>query len=214
MNQRLKFWGLAIVVLSAWGVAPAAPAKPKAEPKIVAETPACAPADAAARKPVIRHLDRKIDGSDLKRIWFYRKQLPEKFYRRNNFGWAWADIEGLEKKEYFAHSGIQSLDGLSKVVARRLKGMSFSPEKGKGRFQTLFVDYLGNIDGPNALPRWFDTEYKMLEDIAARLPDPSAAGKIRLYTNLEPCPSCRGVMDQFLAVYTNVEMEVFYEWPP
>ena len=55
MNQRLKFWGLAIVVLSAWGVAPAAPAKPKAEPKIVAETPACAPADAAARKPVIRH---------------------------------------------------------------------------------------------------------------------------------------------------------------
>ena len=37
MNQRLKFWGLAIVVLSAWGVAPAAPAKPKAEPKIVAE---------------------------------------------------------------------------------------------------------------------------------------------------------------------------------
>ena len=214
MNQRLKFWGLAIVVLSAWGVAPAAPAKPKAEPKIVAETPACAPADAAARKPVIRHLDRKIDGSDLKRIWFYRKQLPEKFYRRNNFGWAWADIEGLEKKEYFAHSGIQSLDGLSKVVARRLKGMSFSPEKGKGRFQTLFVDYLGNIDGPNALPRWFDTEYKMLEDIAARLPDASAAGQIRLYTNLEPCPSCRGVMDQFLALYTNVEMEVFYEWPP
>ena len=214
MNQRLKFWGLAIVVLSAWGVAPAAPAKPKAEPKIVAKTPACAPADAAARKPVIRHLDRKIDGADLKRIWFYRKQLPEKFYRRNNFGWAWADIEGLEKKEYFAHSGIQSLDGLSKVVARRLKGMSFSPEKGKGRFQTLFVDYLGNIDGPNALPRWFDTEYKMLEDIAARLPDASAAGQIRLYTNLEPCPSCRGVMDQFLALYTNVEMEVFYEWPP
>ena len=214
MNQRLKFWGLAIVVLSAWGVAPAAPAKPKAEPKIVAETPACAPADAAARKPVIRHLDRKIDGADLKRIWFYRKQLPEKFYRRNNFGWAWADIEGLEKKEYFAHSGIQSLDGLSKVVARRLKGMSFSPEKGKGRFQTLFVDYLGNIDGPNALPRWFDTEYKMLEDIAARLPDASAAGQIRLYTNLEPCPSCRGVMDQFLAIYTNVEIEVFYEWPP
>ena len=214
MNQRLKFWGLAIVVLSAWGVAPAAPAKPKAEPKIVAETPACAPADAAARKPVIRHLDRKIDGADLKRIWFYRKQLPEKFYRRNNFGWAWAEIEGLEKKEYFAHSGIQSLDGLSKVVARRLKGMSFSPEKGKGRFQTLFVDYLGNIDGPNALPRWFDTEYKMLEDIAAQLPDSSAAGQIRLYTNLEPCPSCRGVMDQFLALYTNVEMEVFYEWPP
>lgn len=142
------------------------------------------------------------------------QEAAEQFYRRNNFGWAWADIEGLEKKEYFAHSGIQSLEGFSKTVARRLKDMSFSPEKGKGKFQTLFVDYLGNVDGPDALPRWFDTEYKMLEDIAARLPDTAVHGKIRLYTNLAPCPSCRGVMDQFLALYTNVDLEVFYEWPP
>ena len=214
MNRTARIWIWAAGVALAWSVAPAPAAKPKTEPKPVAETPASTVVNVVARKPDVRHLDRKKDREDLKRIWFYRKQLPEKFYRRNNFGWAWADIERLEKKEYFAHSGIQSLDGLSSIVARRLKDMSFSPEKGKGRFQTLFVDYLGNIDGPNALPRWFDTEYKMLEDIAARLPDPSAAGKIRLYTNLEPCPSCRGVMDQFLAVYTNVEMEVFYEWPP
>ena len=210
MNRTLRIWALAAWVGLAWGAAPAPAAKPKAEP--LAKT--CEPAEAAARKPVIRHLDRKIDGADLKRIWFWRKKLPEKFYRRNNFGWAWAEVEGLEKKEYFAHSGIQSLEGLSSVVAKRLKGMSFSPAKGQGKFQTLFVDYLGNIDGPNALPRWFDTEYKMLEDVAARLPDVAVRGKIRLYMNLEPCPSCRGVMDQFLAVYTNVEMEVFYEWPP
>ena len=209
MNRTKKIWIWAAGIGLAWGVVSAPAAKPKAESK----APAGA-TEVAARKPEIRHLDRKKDGADLKRIWFYRKQLPEKFYRRNNFGWAWAEIAGLEKKEYFAHSGIQSLEGLSSVVARRLKGMSFSPEKGKGRFQTLFVDYLGNIDGPNALPRWFDTEYKMLEDVAARLPDASAAGQIRLYTNLEPCPSCRGVMDQFLAIYTNVEIEVFYEWPP
>ena len=211
MNRTTIIWTWAIVVLSAWILtpAPAAPAK-----KTEAKSSVCPPADAAARQPVIRHLDRKIDGADLKRIWYWRKKLPEQFYRRNNFGWAWAEIEGLEKKEYFAHSGIQDLDGFSKPVARRLKGMSFSLEKGKGRFQTLFVDYLGNIDGPNALPRWFDTEFKMLEDVAARLPDTAVRGKIRLYTNLEPCPSCRGVMDQFLALYTNVEMEVFYEWPP
>ena len=179
-----------------------------------AETKAAAAAEAPAREPEIRHLDRKKDAADLKRIWFYRKKLPEPFYRRNNFAWARADIEGLEKKEYFAHSGIQNFDGLSKSAAKRIQGMSFSPEKGKGKFQTLFVDYLGNIDGPNALPRWFDTEYKILEDIAARLPDPSVSGSIRLYTNLEACPSCRGVMRQFLATYTNVEMLVLYEWPP
>ena len=194
----------------AWGMASAPAAKPKADPP----APVCQPADAAARKPEIRHLDRKKDAADLKRIWYWRKKLPEKFYRRNNFGWAWAEIEGLDKKEYFAHSGIQNFDGMSKSAAKRIQGMSFSPEKGKGRFQTLFVDYLGNIGGPNALPRWFDTEYKILEDIAARLPDPSVLGSIRLSTNLEACPSCRGVMRQFLAVYTNVEMLVLYEWPP
>lgn len=168
---------------------------------------------ASVREPEIRHLDRKLDAADVKRIWFYRKKLPEPFYRRNNFAWARADIEGLEKKEYFAHSGIQDFDGLSTRAAKRIKDISFSPEKGKGRFETLFVDYLGNVGGPNALPRWFDTEYKILEDIASRLPDPKVKGTIRLYTNLEACPSCRGVMRQFLAAYPNVEMLVLYEWP-
>ena len=201
-----------ILGLAAWiGLAGLAQAgKPETESGAVAETTVVA----AVREPEVRHLDRKKDAADLKRIWFYRKKLPEPFYRRNNFAWARADIEGLEKKEYFAHSGIQDLDDFSKSVAKRLKGMSFSPERGKNRFQTLLVDYKGNVGGPDALPRWFDTEYKILEDIAARLPDPAVKGTIRLYTNLEACPSCRGVMRQFLAVYTNVDMLVFYEWPP
>lgn len=200
--------GLAGVV--AWAGEPSVAAEEAATAVAVAAVPSIA----AAREPEIRHLDRETDAADLKRIWRLRKKLPEEFVRRNNFGWAWADIEGLEKKEYFAHSGIQNFNGLSARAAKRIQGISFSPEKGKGRFQTLFVDYLGNIDGPNAMPRWFDTEYKMLEDIAARLPDPSVSGRIRLYTNLEPCPSCRGVMKQFMAAYTNIEMVVFYEWPP
>ena len=191
--------------LAGFAPADAAPAKTNANPEGAA---------APSRAPEIRHLDRDKDRADLKRIWHFRKKLPEPFYRRNNFAWARAEIEGLEKKEYFAHSGIQGLDGFSKRVAKRLKGMSFSPEKGAGKFKTLFVDYRGIVASPDALPRYFDTEYKMLEDIAARLPDAAAAGRIRLYTNLEPCPSCRGVMRQFLAIYTNVEMAVFYEWPP
>ncbi len=166
------------------------------------------------REPVIRHVDRQRDHADLERIWYYRKKLPEPYYRRNNFGWARADIAGLDKQEYFAHSGIQSLDGFSKRVAKRLKGMSFSPAKDQAKFKTLFVDYRGVVDSPDALPRYFDTEYKMLEEMAARLPDTGVAGNIRLYTNLEPCPSCRGVMEQFLAMYTNIQMEVIYEWPP
>ena len=212
MKRTVEIWVLAAGIALACGAFSAPAAKPKETTP--APAPVCLPADASARKPVIRHLDLKIDGADLKRIWYWRKKLPEQFYRRNNFGWAWAEIDGLEKKEYFAHSGIQSLEGFSKPVARRLKGMSFSPEKGQARFETLLVDWRGNLGGRDALPRWFDTEFKMLEDVASRLPDTAVRGKIRLYTNLEPCPSCRGVMDQFLALYTNVEMEVFYEWPP
>ena len=182
------------------------------------DAPEKAPAKVAAarsaeREPIIRHLDPEEDAADYKRIWEVRRRLPREFQWRNNFGWARADVEGLEKKEYFAHSGIQNLDGFSAAVAKPLADMSFSPEKGKGLFTTLFVDYRGNVDGPGAIPRWYDTEYKMLEDVAARLTNRAAKGTIRLYTNLEPCPSCRGVMRQFLARYPNVELEVLYEWP-
>jgi hypothetical protein len=173
-----------------------------------------APPAAAAREPEIRHLKPRKDAADLKRIKFYRAKLPLALRWRNNFAWARAEIEGLAQKEYFAHSRIQDLDDFSARQAKRLQGISLKTEKEKARFQTLFVDFRGNIGGPDALPRHFDTEYKILEDIAARLPDSAAAGTIRLYTNLEPCPSCRGVMRQFLVAYSNVTMEVLYEWPP
>jgi hypothetical protein len=38
-------------------------------------------------------------------------------------------------------------------------------------------------------------------------------GRILLYTELEPCRSCWGVKKQFLAIYTNIEIEVLYNWP-
>ena len=203
MRGFKKKWQWAVGFLLVCGLPVLAPAQPPTEPVPL-----------AAREPEIRHLDRQQDHADLQRIWYFRKQLPEKFYRRNNFAWAWAEIAGLDKKEYFAHSGIQNFDGLSSRAAKKIKGISFAPEKGKAKFKTLFVDYLGNVGGKDALPRVFDTEYKIIEDIAARLPDPAVAGTIRLYTNLQPCPSCVGVMRQFLAVYTNLQMVVFYEWPP
>ena len=42
---------------------------------------------------------------------------------------------------------------------------------------------------------------KILEDIASRLPDPAVTGRLRLYTELYPCPSCRGVMQQYIFYY-------------
>lgn len=172
-----------------------------------------AEAAAAAREPTLRKIHLEVDSEAKERIEHFRARLPAELRRMNNFAWAKADIKGLRKKEYFAHSRIQGLGGLSWGAARKIRSISPKPELAAARFETLIVDYLGNVGGPNAIPRWFDTEYKILEDVASRLPDPSATGKILLYTDLEPCPSCRGVMRQFLAAYTNVEMEVIYAWP-
>ena len=160
------------------------------------------------RLPAIRLIEPARDGPALIRIEAMREKLPEKNRRRNNFAWAVAKIDGLEKVEYYAHSGINGTGGLSAEAAARIPGIS--PRCKKGRFEVLCVNHADEIEGDDCWPRYMDTECKILEDLAARLSDPSAAGRVRLYTDLYPCASCRHVMAQFLASYTNVQMQVLY----
>ncbi len=165
--------------------------------------------EAPDREPELRQVDQVKDVAALKRIEVVRKKLPVQFQRRNNFAWAVARIDGLQKVEYFAHSGIQNLDDLSADAKKRVAGISLAPER--GRFEALCVNQSDVVDGPDCWVRTVDTEYKILEDMAARLPDSSAQGCLRLYTDLAPCASCWNVMKQFLAVYTNVQMQVLYK---
>lgn len=37
-----------------------------------------------------------------------------------------------------------------------------------------------------------------------------ASGKIILYTELAPCPSCQSVIEQFKQMYPNIDIEVIY----
>lgn len=164
---------------------------------------------AEGREPALRVADPETDAAALARIEVLRKKLPVQFQRRNNFAWAVARIEGLQKVEYFAHSGIQNLDDLSADAKKRVAGISLAPER--GRFEARCVNQSNVVDGPDCWVRTVDTEYKILEDMAARLPDSSAQGCLRLYTDLAPCASCWDVMKQFLAVYTNVQMQVLYK---
>lgn len=166
------------------------------------------PDDAPARRPEIRLIEPGRDDPALARIETVRQRLPEKNRRRNNFAWAVAKIEGLAKTEYYAHSGINGLGGLSADAAAGIQDIS--PRCKKGRFEVLCVNHDDEIEGPDCWPRYMDTKCKILEDLAARLPDPAASGRVRLYTDLYPCASCRHVMDQFLAVYTNVQLQVLY----
>lgn len=163
---------------------------------------------ALERQPQIRLIDPDRDAATLHRIDVWRARLPEKYQRRNNFAWAIARIDGLEKSEYFAHSGIQRLGKISGEAADKIAGISLRPKK--GRFEILCVNHDDEIEGDNCWPRHVDTEYKIIEDLARHLPDASAHGRVRLYTDLYPCASCRHVMRQFLAAYTNVQMQVLY----
>ena len=167
------------------------------------------PPVAPERHPEIRLIEPGRDDPALARLEVVRARLPEKNRRRNNFAWAVAKIEGLDKAEYFAHSGIQRAGDLSAAATQVVAGASFRPKK-KGRFDVLCVNHADEIEGDDCWPRYMDTEVKILEDLAAHLPDPSAAGRVRLYTDLYPCASCRHVMAQFLAIYTNVRMQVLY----
>ncbi len=170
-----------------------------------AQTPS---AGAPERRPEIRLIETDRDGPALERIETVRKKLPEKNRRRNNFAWAVAKIDGLDKVEYYAHSGINGTGGLSAEAAAQIPDIS--PRRKKGRFEVLCVNHADEIEGPDCWPRYMDTECKIIEDLAAHLPEPSAAGRVRLYTDLYPCASCRHVMAQFLASYTNVQMQVLY----
>ena len=166
------------------------------------------PPAAPERHPVIRLIEPGRDDPALARLEIVRARLPEKNRRRNNFAWAVAQIEGLEKTEYYAHSGINGLGGLSAEAAARIPDIS--PRCKKGRFEVLCVNHADEIEGDDCWPRYMDTECKILEDLAAHLPDTAAAGRVRLYTDLYPCASCRHVMAQFLGMYTNVSLQVLY----
>ena len=168
---------------------------------------------APGRDPELRQIDQAKDAAALKRIDVVRAKLPAEFRKRNNFAWAVAKIDGLEKVEYFAHSGIQNLTNLSSTAAQRIQEISLKPAEETAKFTTLCVNQNGAVYGADCWQRDVDTEYKILEDMAARLPDTAVSGRVRLFTELYPCPSCWNVMRQFLAVYSNVQMQVLYRTP-
>jgi len=156
----------------------------------------------------IRQIDEGRDGAALQRIEILRHVLPVKYSRRHNFAWAVAKIEGLEKVEYFAHSGVDRKGEVSSVAIRGIENISLRPKH--GRFEVLCVNREDEIEGADCFPRYSDTEYKILEDLASRLPDSAVSGRVRLYTDLPPCASCRHVMQQFLEAYPRIQLQVLY----
>jgi len=64
--------------------------------------------------------------------------------------------------------------------------------------------------------RPYDAEYKILENLATRIPDGSDGSgvSVDLYTEDRPCPACSDVIEQFQARYPKATLNVIYTNPP
>ena len=76
---------------------------------------------------------------------------------------------------------------------------------------SVSVDSNGVINSPTAFLRDRDSEFKILHDISKLLEgETSDRGTIQLYTDLTPCISCRGVIEEFCKKFPNVKVEVMH----
>ena len=152
----------------------------------------------------LRLVKNSLDSDFLENMNMMKDKLPTWAKNTGNFGYSEIAIEGVDNTQFFAHSSIQT-----EIPSVKGSGISLKPESSP--FTTLKVDSNNIINGEGAWLRDVDTEYKILSDIQSKLGDnPSVSGKIKLYTELEPCPSCQSVIEQFKEMYPNIDIEVLY----
>ncbi|MGF9821697.1 deaminase domain-containing protein, partial [Brevibacillus agri] len=160
-----------------------------------------------------RKLDETVDAEFISKVKEMKKNLPSKIRNKYNFGYAEVNIEGLNKKDYYAHSGINKIEDLEDPSARaKIQDISTEPLGKDKLFTTQKVNRENIVDGDGAWDRSKDTEFKILNEVASSLGDKTdVAGNIKLYTDLDCCPSCSNVIRQFKEKYPNISIEVIYK---
>jgi RHS repeat-associated protein len=127
--------------------------------------------------------------------------------------------------------GVPSEEGLRLVDSARRslqvptsRNIAFAESVIEGRGRQLVTGVSGSVSPPGtvasptsrlfqtratrgAIPTQWDSEVKILADIARGLPR-DARGTINLFTERPPCPSCRGVIDQFREMFPNITVNV------
>nr|WP_225445846.1 deaminase domain-containing protein [Paenibacillus arenosi] len=142
-----------------------------------------------------------VDKHIIDKVALAREGLSKRYKESGNFAYAEVNITGVDKTDFYAHSGIHD-------PAKKIPGteeFSFKPEN--PIFEaTEAPDNAGNIylrDG--------DTEYKILNDLVIRLGNnPNVTGKIKLFTEKDTCGSCNRIIQQFDEKYPNITMEVVH----
>ncbi|WP_236249554.1 deaminase domain-containing protein [Lysinibacillus sphaericus] len=130
-----------------------------------------------------------------------RGQLSNKYKEKGNFAYAEVNISGIDKKDFYAHSGIH--DASKKIPGA--EEFSFKTENPIFK-ATEAPDRKGDIylrDG--------DTEYKILNDLAERIGTNSKTnGTIKLFTEKDTCDSCNLIIQQFSKKYPDITIEVIH----
>ncbi|WP_233516744.1 deaminase domain-containing protein [Paenibacillus curdlanolyticus] len=150
-----------------------------------------------------RVLDEAVDATLISRVKNIRNSLPSDLKRSGNVGLAEVEIPGL-KKEFYAHSGIDVLSD-ARSAASAVSDISLKPTNPIFKASTD-----STIDGRDLL-RDIDTEYKILNDVASQLGNKfDQKGKLTLFTEKPPCASCSNVIEEFMARYKNITVEVVH----
>jgi hypothetical protein len=159
-------------------------------------------------KFISKLIDPIIDSKIYNRVKELRASLTSKYKTTGNFGYADANISGLDRNEFFAHSGV-SKDTFTGELPNRVPDISLEPDNPV--FDALKVGSGNAIESADAYLRIWDSEYKIVNDIALRLGDStSVSGTIKLFTDRLPCPSCSRVINKFMEKYKNIKIEVIH----
>jgi hypothetical protein len=103
-----------------------------------------------------------------------------------NIAFADTAIEGQTPRRLVGISGAEAPMGTAPVPTQR----RFQPRQTRG-----------------AIPTEVDSEAKRLEALAADLPQ-DAQGTISMFSERGPCPSCRRIIQQFRALFPNINLIV------
>ncbi|WP_339224916.1 deaminase domain-containing protein [Paenibacillus sp. FSL H8-0332] len=146
-------------------------------------------------------IDPEADKHIIDKVTEARSGLSNKYKNSGNFAYAEVNVAGVNKTDFFAHSGVHDA---SKGISGTGE-FSFKPSDPIYK-ATEAPDNAGNIylrDG--------DTEYKILNDVASKLGDnKDAAGTIRLFTEKDTCGSCNNIIQQFQKDFPNIKVEVLH----
>ncbi|NME07728.1 hypothetical protein HF876_18080 [Psychrobacillus sp. BL-248-WT-3] len=149
-----------------------------------------------------RQIDSVAEAHIFDRVKELRGNLTSGYKKSGNFALAEVNIDGLNKKEFYAQSSIHELNA---TLEERVPDISLKPEdpvfKASKAADKNGIEYL----------RDSDTEYKILNDIANSLGNNTqATGKIKLFTELDTCDSCSKIIADFSAKYKNINLEVIH----